>query len=93
MWATISLLIGLGFARFIQYLKVKAINIKWYEWIIGISGLLLILFCIQNSIAGFAEREPKSAWMFMVIIGLPGLILLGVARSLVTARQKRTPSI
>ncbi len=89
IWATISLFIGFGIAWFIQYLRAKAITVKWYEWAIGISGLLLILFSVQNILAGYAESEPKSALMFVLLIALPGLILMGIAGLRIATRQKR----
>ena len=61
----------------------------WYEWLIGIIGVALLLFTVQNYFGSQAELEPKVANMFLLVTGLPALILLAVAWQL-WARRKKT---
>ncbi len=54
----------------------------------GAIGLLLLLFTIQNFIAAFVEKAPGAAWMFLLTIGIPALVLMAVAWQLAARRQK-----
>jgi hypothetical protein len=79
MWFIFGLLVGGGLLALIFYLKNRKIAIKWYEWLIGIFGLGLLLFMIQNIIGSIREMEPVAAWQFLWLIGLPALFFLGLA--------------
>ena len=70
-------------------MKSKGMSFKWYEWVIGIIGLLLLLFTIQNFFGSQAELEPKAASMFLLVTGLPAVILL-VLTGVLAMRHKAT---
>jgi len=89
MWFIAALIIGFALAAAIFYMRTKSIKLSWYEWVIGVIGLLLILFSIQNYIAIRGEWETKAANMFLLAVGLPGLILLAVAWQLAVRRQNK----
>lgn len=88
MWFIIGIILGIVLFSFAAHLHNKKITITWYEWTIGIAGLLLLLFTLQNFISSFKEMEPTAAWMFVLIAGLPSLILLAVAWQLAVRRQQ-----
>ena len=88
MWLIIGLIAGAAILGLVQWMRSKNISLTWYEWLIGIVGLALLLFTIQNFFGSFAELEPTAAWMFLLITGLPSLILLAVSWQLVARRQK-----
>jgi len=67
------------------WLSSKGRGIKWYEWILGIIGLALLLFTIQNFFGSQAGLEPKAANMFLLATGLPALILLVLTGVLILA--------
>jgi hypothetical protein len=71
----------------VLWLRGKDITVKWYEWLIGAIGLLLLLFTIQNFAGSLVELESTAANMFLLVTGLPALILLAVAWQLVARRQ------
>ena len=88
MWFIIALVVGVGLAWLIMFMRGRDIKVTWYEWLIGIIGLLLLLFSIQNAITATAEFESTASMMFLLVLGLPALILLAVSWQLV-ARHNR----
>jgi uncharacterized membrane protein len=88
LWFIIGIAVGLAILRLVQLLRSKDIMVKWYEWLIGIVGFGLLLFTIQNLVGSIVEDEPTAAWMMLVAIGLPALIIMAVAWQLVARRQR-----
>jgi uncharacterized membrane protein len=82
------MIIGASLVTLIWWLKNKKANLRWYEWVIGIAGTALLLFTIQNIFGSFDETEPKAAAMFVLVTGLPSLILLAIAWQLVLRRYR-----
>ena len=89
MWFIIALVVGGLVGGLILWLRSRNASLTWYEWVIGIAGLLLLLFCVQNFFASQTEGESQAASMFLLITGLPGLILLVITWQL-AARRMRT---
>ena len=58
--------------------KLNAMDIKmlWYEWILGGLLLLIFMFMVQTFIASFKEFNPRAAWMTLIFMGVP-VILIG----------------
>jgi len=73
-----------------SWMKSKGRAFTWYEWIIGIIGLLLLFFTIQNWGGAQAELEPKAASMFLLVTGLPAVILLALTAALVARHKTKT---
>lgn len=88
LWFIIALVLGVGLTSLVVWIRSRDITVKWYEWLITAIGLVLLLFTIQNFTTAFAELESQAPWMFLLILGLPALILLAVVWQLV-ARRKR----
>ena len=89
MWFFIGLVIGAGLLVLVFLLHWWRIKVTWYEWLVGILGLLLLLFTIQNFTASFAEYERYAAWTFLWMLGLPALMLIGIACLLPWLRYRR----
>ena len=66
----------------------QGISVRWWEWLIGAIGLALLIFTVQNFLGSFVENEPKAAWMFWLILGLPSLIIMAIPTVLVIMRRK-----
>ena len=90
MWFIIGIVLGVALLGLVVWMRVKNVSLTWYEWLIGIVGLLLLLFTIQNFVGSLIELETKPALMFLLVAGLPALILLAVAWQLARRRQKAT---
>jgi len=88
MWFAIAFVLGAGLVALVIWLRGSSVQVKWYEWLIGIIGLLLLIFTIQNLTGSLAEFNSTAAWLFLPITGLPALILLAVAWQLVARRQR-----
>lgn len=88
MWFIIGIISGLALLGLIVWLRSRAIKVTWYEWLIGAVGVLLLLFTIQNLVGSFAELEPTAAYMFLLVTGLPAIVLLAVAWQLAARRHR-----
>jgi uncharacterized membrane protein YeaQ/YmgE (transglycosylase-associated protein family) len=87
MWLVIGLIVGAGLLWLVSWMKSKNMAFKWYEWLLGVIGLAMLLFTIQNFFGSQAELEPKAASMFLLVTGLPAVILL-VLTGVLAARHK-----
>lgn len=88
MWLAIGLILGVGVLWLVNWMKSKGMSFKWYEWVIGIVGLALLLFTIQNFFGSQAELESKAASMFLLVTGVPAVILLVITGVLATRHSK-----
>ena len=88
MWLVIGIIVGVLILGLAMWMRNRNMSMTWYEWIIGIVGLALLLFTVQNYFGSQAELEPKAATMFLLVTGLPALILLAVTWQLVIRHKK-----
>ena len=79
MWFIIALILGGLVGAFALWMRSKDMKMAWYTWLIGIVGLFLLLFTIQIYVGSVNEFESSAASMFLLILGLPAVILLAVA--------------
>ncbi len=56
---------------------LKSIKLKmvWFEWILLILCYVTFMFMSQTFIASFQEFEPQAAWLTLVFMGIPILIM------------------
>jgi uncharacterized integral membrane protein len=87
LWIVLGVLIGIGFYWLVTRTSFK---LKWYEWVLAILSMILILFAIQNYGASRTELEPAAAGYLLLIFGLPGVIL-GVIPAVLAWRRTRAP--
>ncbi len=93
----IGLLLGLGLLALVLWLRSRRVAIAWYAWLLAALGLALLIFSLQNYLAATADQEPASPGLFLLVFGLPGLILFLLAgglvwwRTLRQARARRAP--
>ena len=88
MWFIAALLIGGLVVGLWFWLRGRGTNLTWYEWLIGIVGLFLVLFTFQNYINSQAELNSTAANYFLLITGLPGLVLIALSGLLAYRRIK-----
>ena len=88
MWLIIGLIAGGAVLGLVLWLRSTEVSVRWYEWLIGAIGLALALFTIQNFAGSMAELESTAANMFLLVTGLPALILIAVAWQLVARRAR-----
>ena len=88
IWSLISFALGIGITLLVQSIRRNDIVVRWYEWLIGVIGLLLLLFTIQNFYTAFGEFSAKAGWIFLATTGVLSLILLAVAFQLPNMRNR-----
>ena len=79
MWIVAGLSMGLVFVTLAFWFRSRKAELTWYEWLLGLLGVALFFFTMQNFFASIAELEPTAPGMFLVIFGIPALVLLAVA--------------
>ena len=77
-WFLYGLFIGAGGMRLVMWVQKEQVDVAWYAWALGVIALALGALAGQNFFASFKELEPRAAWMGLVFIGIPALILAGV---------------
>lgn len=88
MTSIILLITGLGLGALIFWLRSRSINLTWYEWLIGAIGLLIFLFSTINFFGSLREAESTAATMFLLVFGLPAVILMVVSWQLAARRMR-----
>jgi hypothetical protein len=88
LWLIIGLIVGAGVLALALWSNNRGVSIKWYDWLIGVIGLLLLIFTIQNYFGSNAELEPTAANLFLLVTGLPAIILMVIAWQLIARRAK-----
>lgn len=89
-WFLFGVVLGAGILGLLQWKSASKIRMTWYEWIMGIASLILILLLIQNFVGSVAEEEPRAAWMGVLFLGIPAVILGVLAVRLPLQRQLRS---
>jgi hypothetical protein len=77
-----------GLVWLVLWIRSANIAVKWYEWLIGAIGLLIGIVAVENFFAAFVEFENQASWLYLLVFGLPALILLAVSVQLVFRRHR-----
>ena len=88
MWFVVALVVGGFLVALVLWLRSRNMNLTWYEWLVGALGLILFLFAIQNLFGSLAEEETTAAYMYLLLTGLPGVILMALTWLLAARRQR-----
>lgn len=86
----IGIILGVALLALVMWLRSKAINVTWYEWLIGAIGLALLVFTIQNVFGSFDENEQTAGQMFLLMPGLPAIVLIYLSWQLNQLRRRRS---
>jgi uncharacterized membrane protein YhaH (DUF805 family) len=84
----IALVVGALIGGFALWMRGKGIATTWYDWLIIVVAILLLVFAVQNFFASQIEGEGDAAPLFLLVAGLPALILLALVWQLVVRRNK-----
>ncbi|MFO8076536.1 MAG: hypothetical protein R6T85_10520 [Egibacteraceae bacterium] len=79
LWFIIGIIVGAGALWLLQRTRDPEVTTTWYGWVLGILGAALILLSIEAFNGSLAESEPQAAWMSLLTLGLPGVILAVLA--------------
>ena len=86
LYVLMGLLMGGGGVYLWYALKERTIKLVWYEWVLTVLAFVTFTFMGQTFIASIGEGEPRAAWMTVVFMGLPIIIMAVVAVRSVQAR-------
>ncbi len=89
-WFLFGLVLGAVILALILGIRASKVRLTWYEWIIGIVALVLILLIIQNFVGSYAEYQPRAAWMGVLFMGIPAVILGVLAVRLPLQRHRQS---
>jgi len=79
MWFIVALIAGAAVMALVFLLRSRNIRVSWYEWLLGIVGLLVLMFTAQTYNGFTAEAANDAAATALWILGIPALILMSVA--------------
>ena len=77
-WFLYGLLVGAGGLRLILWTSEGKLSAGWYAWPLGALALALAALTAQHFFASHREMEPRAAWMGLLMMGVPTLILGGI---------------
>jgi hypothetical protein len=88
-YVLIGFLLGGGAVYLWSFLKDKAIKLVWYEWVLFILSGLIFMLLGQTFIGSFEEGEAQAAWMSVIFMGVPIIIMMVFSiRSLLSRKPK-----
>ena len=74
----INILIGAivmaGFLQVIHYSQKRKLKIKWWQWLLTVTGFLYAVFVLEVIVAFIGEGTPKGALVMGLILGLIAVI-------------------
>ncbi len=89
MWTLLyGIAIGGGVLLLLNFTRSRNIATKWYDWLIGIVGIALLVFAVQNYAGSLAENEPAAANFLALVWGTQAIIVLAVAATLFMRRLR-----
>lgn len=86
-WFVFGIVVGGGMMALWFAMKEK-ITFKWYEYLLTALAVLILGFMMQTFWSSFQEFEAQAAWMSLLFMGLP-LIIIAVIT--VRSVQQRLP--
>lgn len=89
-WFLFGIVLGAGILAVVLTVRARKISVRWYEWLMGLAALILALLILQNFVGSYAEHEPRAAWMGVLFMGIPCVILGILAMRLPRQRQSRS---
>ncbi|AII59003.1 MAG: dehalogenase [Dehalococcoides mccartyi] len=90
MWLIFGLIAGGLIAWIATTLNKQGRQLTWYEWLVGLIGLVLFTFTVQNFFGSHAEGEATAANLFLLVTGLPAVIFVLVSWQLWARRAKQS---
>lgn len=74
-WFIIGIIVGAGGLLVFQRTRRPDVPSTWYGWVLGVLAAVLGLLAIEGFVGSFAELEAQAAWMTLLTLGLPAVLL------------------
>ena len=81
-----GLFVGAGLLALILWLNQLKIPVKWYEWLSGTLGLILLLAAIHEYSKSMLEHNEIAATTFFWLLGVPALLLIALPCASISRR-------
>ena len=79
MQFVIGLVVGAAILWLVLWLHWKDVVIRWYEWLLAGLGFVLLVWAINDFFGSMATYNETAGRLFLLILGLPAVILLGLS--------------
>ncbi len=80
-WFIYGVILGAGGMALRDWYIAQTITVGWYAWPLIALALALGTLAVHHFFASRAELEPKAAWVGLLIIGIPAVLLSGLVAS------------
>ena len=88
MWWTIfTVVLTFAIAALVFWVVKENKSVRWYEWLIGAVGVILLVLCLQNTFGAMLEGESHASITFLWTLGIPALILIALPVILAVRRN------
>jgi hypothetical protein len=74
-YVLLGFLMGGGAVYLYALIKEKSARLNWYELLLTVIMFFTFMLMGQTFIASFNEGEPRVAWLTLVFMGLPIIIM------------------
>lgn len=85
-YVLLGFIMGGGALYLYSLLKEKCVKLVWHELTLTVVSFATFMFLGQTFISSFNEGEPRAAWLTVVFMGLPIIIMAVVVLRSVRAR-------
>jgi hypothetical protein len=75
----IGMVVGAALMWLVFWLMQKEIVVKWYEWLLGALGFMMLVWTVHDFFGSMAEYNEAAGRIFLWLLGTPALILLALA--------------
>jgi hypothetical protein len=89
----LGLIVGAGLMALAFWLQRSAVIVKWYEWLLGGLGFILGVWAVNDFFASMAEHNEGQGRFLLVTLGVPAILLLGLAIFLVWRRTTKKKTL
>lgn len=86
-YVLLGFILGGGAQYLYSVLKEKGVKLAWYELTLTVFSFCTFLFLGQTFISSFNEGEPRAAWLTIVFLGLPIVMMAVVVNRSIRARM------
>lgn len=85
-YVLLGFIMGGGAHYLYGVLKQKGAKLVWHEHIMTTTSFITFMVLGQTFIGSFNEGEPRAAWLSVVFLGLPVVIMAVIVRRSVNSR-------
>lgn len=86
-YVLLGFIMGGGALYFYTLLKEKSVKLVWHELTLTILSFATFMLLGQTFISSFNEGEPRAAWLTVVFLGLPIIIMAVIVRRSMSSRM------